>query len=310
MGNNTRETIWFKNNIPALEYCSVVRAAELLGCKVKDILHFAEIGGIELSAKLEGFEASLTSPLRFRGDDLWEDNFQFPYFLNKYHVNSRISLFSPMIQDETHIDSEKKTKYLYEYNESPGLKKPLVKLYGLWAIKPSALLGSAFFNKLSSCTGVSLSPLDFYFKEADVEVNSDVVTASPKTEFLYPDNGLDISRLHEIINLTMADLFLTKKQVEIFYNCVGDVMPSHITGEVRQSEESGNIIKAERLTVHQFSFIYGLLRMLDISDEDIISASPGEINKLLSQKAAAQGVPFSPPDKNTWARWREKFPVK
>lgn len=94
MGNNTRETIWFKNNIPALEYCSVVRAAELLGCKVKDILHFAEIGGIELSAKLEGFEASLTSPLRFRGDDLWEDNFQFPYFLNKYHVNSRISLFS------------------------------------------------------------------------------------------------------------------------------------------------------------------------------------------------------------------------
>ncbi|HBR0858357.1 TPA: hypothetical protein L9H95_000944, partial [Klebsiella pneumoniae] len=77
-----------------------------------------------------------------------------------------------------------------------------------------------------------------------------------------------------------------------------------------QSEESGNIIKAERLTVHQFSFIYGLLRMLDISDEDIISASPGEINKLLSQKAAAQGVPFSPPDKNTWARWREKFPVK
>lgn len=39
--------------MPLREYYSVVRAAELLGCKVEDLLHWASIGAIKLYVSFE-----------------------------------------------------------------------------------------------------------------------------------------------------------------------------------------------------------------------------------------------------------------
>nr|DAY62092.1 MAG TPA: hypothetical protein [Caudoviricetes sp.] len=307
--------IWKDNEIPVLEYCAIPRAIDLLGCKIEDIIHFAEIGAVELCLKLEGFKASLTSPLKLRDPNVWENGFASTFSFNKYQVNSPLSLFSPDIDISRVIDPEAKPTYLYENENTPGLKKPYMLLYGLWAIKPIMIPDSYFFNRILSDDGINLTPLDFSLKEVDEQFNfkdidSDVIYASPKTEHLYPDGCLDQNRLKPIVTLTPKDLYLTRRQIEIIYNGFGDVLPSYINGEVERSDGSENIIKTERLTIHQFSFIYGLLRMLDISDDAISKASPNELNKILSTKAASKGIHFSPPDKNTWARWREKFPTK
>lgn len=315
MAKNTGKNIWDDNKIPVLEYCTVPRAVELLGCKVNDIIHFAEIGAVELCLKLEGLRATLTSPLKLRDPDVWENGFTSTFSFNKYQINSPLSLFSPDIDISRVIDSEAKPTYLYEYENSPGLKRPCMQLYGLWAIKPLMIPDAYFFNGILSSDGVSLTSLDFSLKEVDEQFNfkdidSDAIYASPKTEHLYPDGWLDQEKLKPIVTLTVKDLYLTRMQVEAIYNGFGDVLPSYINGKVERSDGTENVIKTERLTIHQFSFIYGLLRMLDISDDDINNASPNELNKTLSTKAASKGIHFSPPDKNTWARWREKFPTK
>ena len=38
--NQGDASIWETNNLPALEYCDLNRAANLLNCKVADLLHW------------------------------------------------------------------------------------------------------------------------------------------------------------------------------------------------------------------------------------------------------------------------------
>ena len=59
--NQGDASIWETNNLPALEYCDLNRAANLLNCKVADLLHWAEIGAIELCLKFNAFRASIKS---------------------------------------------------------------------------------------------------------------------------------------------------------------------------------------------------------------------------------------------------------
>ncbi|WP_337263265.1 MULTISPECIES: hypothetical protein [unclassified Serratia (in: enterobacteria)] len=48
------ETIWKKNKIAPLEYCSLERAARLLGCEVEDILHWQETNKIRIAERITG----------------------------------------------------------------------------------------------------------------------------------------------------------------------------------------------------------------------------------------------------------------
>lgn len=50
--NVINATIWEKNNIPPLEYCSLSRASRLLGCEVEDLWHWQDIGAIKFAVNL------------------------------------------------------------------------------------------------------------------------------------------------------------------------------------------------------------------------------------------------------------------
>ncbi|EEP9808256.1 hypothetical protein PP836_003910 [Salmonella enterica] len=50
--NIINETVWERNNIPPLEYCSLSRASRLLGCEVEDLWHWQDIGAIRFSVNL------------------------------------------------------------------------------------------------------------------------------------------------------------------------------------------------------------------------------------------------------------------
>lgn len=61
--NANPRSAWEKHGLPALEYCKLDRASELLGCKVDDLLHWAEIGAIELCLEFDGFDAQISLPI-------------------------------------------------------------------------------------------------------------------------------------------------------------------------------------------------------------------------------------------------------
>ncbi len=49
--NITERNIWKQNNLPPMEYCSLARAQKLLNCELEDILHWHDIGAINLCLK-------------------------------------------------------------------------------------------------------------------------------------------------------------------------------------------------------------------------------------------------------------------
>lgn len=49
--NITERNIWKLNNLPPMEYCSLARAQKLLNCELEDILHWHDIGAINLCLK-------------------------------------------------------------------------------------------------------------------------------------------------------------------------------------------------------------------------------------------------------------------
>ncbi|EAP4737105.1 hypothetical protein H1I13_004420, partial [Salmonella enterica] len=59
MNEPSKGNIWLEKNIPALEYCRLPRATELLGCNISDLLHWAEIEAIELCLKIDWMPVSI-----------------------------------------------------------------------------------------------------------------------------------------------------------------------------------------------------------------------------------------------------------
>ncbi|HHP2690000.1 TPA: hypothetical protein ACR8UQ_000868 [Klebsiella variicola] len=57
--NITERNIWKLNNLPPMEYCSLARAQKLLNCEFEDILHWHDIGAINLCLKLNPTRGTL-----------------------------------------------------------------------------------------------------------------------------------------------------------------------------------------------------------------------------------------------------------
>lgn len=63
MISKTERNIWKQNNIPPLEYCSISRAQKLLDCEIEDLLHWHDIGAINLCVKLTSITGTLNIAL-------------------------------------------------------------------------------------------------------------------------------------------------------------------------------------------------------------------------------------------------------
>lgn len=57
--NITERNIWKLNNLLPMEYCSLARAQKLLNCELEDILHWHDIGAINLCLKLNPTRGTL-----------------------------------------------------------------------------------------------------------------------------------------------------------------------------------------------------------------------------------------------------------
>lgn len=222
------KNIWSLNGIPEMEYCSIERAAELLQCKINDLLHFAETGSIEICIKLQQYKASIFSPMKYRSKDEWE-NFcenempelmNFGMTLRKYGVSRITPSFSIQIDDI-------KPNYLYEYENFEFLRKPQVFLSGLWC-----LIGTSdknIYSDLASKGYITLNPLNFTLKEADFPfepMKDETFFASSIDEHLYDNNLLIKERVKPIVRLTVNDLYITKTQINKIHSSIGQELAS------------------------------------------------------------------------------------
>lgn len=245
--NTKKDNIWSINGIPEMEYCSLLRASELLKCNVNDLLHFAETKKIQLCILPYGYKANLIHPRDFREIKKWESFCKTHWrksFLGDKRVRdgsySEIMLMRDM--DENYdIDDEKKSG------------KRGVYLIGLWCITG---ISRNIFLELQLLGGIELNLSELLFLEIDYigepeEFNSFVASSS---KMMSIENDFEDKEL----KLTIDDLFITKKQINKIYDGIGSEL-TQMNDIERQDEiifkrtEHHTQIKAKenRLKIHK-----------------------------------------------------------
>jgi hypothetical protein len=236
--------VWKRNNIPALEFCTVPRAAELLGCHINDLIHFYQIGAIEMCLPLHNFEAVLFTTELWEEGNEWEIEYP-PNLMTQYKNKSPLSLFMPKAEIDMSPSATKRAKRVYQHEDIPGLKKPILFLSGLWALR-IGLLSQRFFSALKNNEEIALTDFDISFKEADITLeikdfgNPDcTIIAHPVTEHLYSSGLLNQAEVKPIASISVNDLLITRTQIERMSESVGKIIPSYINGGVALVPEPG-----------------------------------------------------------------------
>ncbi len=300
--------VWARNNTPALEFCSLPRAAELLGCQVSDLIHFAHIGAVEFCLNFDRFEAVLIT----HALDEWEEAFP-PYIEGRHKNKSPLSTFSRMATFHFKNDGGYNLERLYHHPSIPSLKSPLISISGLWALTPMSL-DNYFFSGLQHNREVTLTALDFGVKEADIPFSLDnfgeegfVMLATPPTEHLYTSGPLDAELVTPIVTITANDIYLTRKQIEKVANGVGLEIPNHLNGGVLAPENlTATTGKSVRTTIKQSDYIVALLKIAGITDNELLG-SITELKAKIGRKSSEIALPEV--DDNTLVDWLRRAGV-
>ncbi|MEX9875669.1 hypothetical protein AB7X03_19780 [Providencia rettgeri] len=282
--NKKKEPInlWGANGIPELDYCGIERAAELIGCKISDLLCLAENRRIEICIKLQGFESSMVAPSELRSRKEWESfvSYNFSLFMMGDVATRRdgLSIFVPKFtQTYSNNDEKNKIKCFYDNNESNMTDvshcSPIAYLSGLWGI---TFLSNKSIYALQSSNEIALTPLDFMLYEADykgaVDI-SDQYAFSPVSYYLYENGLLDESKLKPITTLTVSDLYITQNQLNRIYNNIGKILPRIMPTEdenkhIKENNKHPKQIKAEKTKEMMFTAMNKALVLYPYSDDD------------------------------------------
>ncbi|PSH11285.1 hypothetical protein B7R74_21725, partial [Yersinia pseudotuberculosis] len=110
--------------LPLREYYPISRASELLGCDTGDLLHWAEIGAINLYVPFD----SGRGYVHFCNDS---DGLKEEY-IDKFYISDAVSYVSSIFNDDDQVSVE-------FFNKNPPLEKILPCTFsGFWAIPHQA----------------------------------------------------------------------------------------------------------------------------------------------------------------------------
>ncbi|WP_370553995.1 hypothetical protein [Edwardsiella tarda] len=310
--------LWKINRIPALEYCSLNRASELLNCKTCDLLHWAEIGAIELCLTFNGFDCAIDSlgfddyfcgKKSFSVEWLNEQRKAFGGFMMPFHIGpERISIYSPFFDlktDEGRVSGE------YRFDGDDDFSRPLVRLYGLWALCLDVV--SNPYSLIRNNGSVTYDALNFNIKSADGNDDFPALYVSPPRSHLYRNGGL-IGKPETIITITLDDLWITRAQLEKVWFFIGKTFPSFVNGGVdenflRKSHErldNEPQRKSINVTAKQSSMIAALLQAIDISVDMQGSDSAEHLLMLITNKLSDKGIPTPDVTTKSLDTWLKK----
>ncbi|QLY50303.1 hypothetical protein HV186_00455 [Citrobacter freundii] len=270
------QSLWYKNGIPALEYCTLPRAAELLGCKVSDILHLSSIGAIHLSVMLNRFEASVLihglKNINDRDDELFDE-------LMKRNVIDSTGML---------IDADGNLSRVFlEYTENDGRKSLIVdrdaeirknlliaSISGLWGFKSHfgweedmEKFGVAEINTL----GLVFYPADTYFFQSSIRA------------YLQGEKIPDEITYQSLAEITPSDIYVTKKQLELMHGAIGNELPNFINQGVERSDFPDLMEKPIEVNTNKIGeFLDILIRSVPELGDDVMEATAHKRHGILS----------------------------
>lgn len=274
---STSQSIWQKNGIPAPEYCSLPRAAELMGCKVSDILHLSTIGAVQLGVLLNEFEAAVwmkdSIDITKSATGWYED------LISAGRIDPIGWLASPdsplsQLRFEIDYDDKKSAHRLFRDEEAEFRDNLLLaRLSGLWSFQSHFEWESAMNN-----FGVSsIAKLGLVFYPADTPFSQASIKARLRGEKI----PYEIS-YGALVDITPSDIYLSRTQIEKIYNNIGKELPNYINHGVERpaDDEMEKIGEVNNNKVGEFMEM--LIRSVPELGDEVMEASANKRHSILS----------------------------
>ena len=263
--------------MPLREYYPVARAAELLECKVEDLLHWASIGAINLYVEFQHG----TGYVHFFGNNVEPEN------RNLVNYNEQDFEEAKILKDEflkNGLVSDGPSFVLNNRSDSCEMDE--------YSIKTGAIIGN--FN------GLWALPHSCYGK---TELYS--IIPSKYDIWASPNKRMYISfEYDECISFEIDDLHIMHRDFKLILDNSGKELPNHYNGGVKkqtieEGERIGEINKAERVSSPAKTAIRIMAKKLYPNAWNSSTNLAGE----LSAEAEAQGLNGRVFDDTTVSRW-------
>ncbi len=328
MNEAMKKNIWADKNIPAIEYCKLERSAELLGCHINDLLHWAEINAIQLCLKIDWMPAVI---------ETYNTNDSYLTWLNKQL--SRKGLLQPSISfskssnfTPSVIMADPNTSDLIYTLGNATLAYDIQRsdeglIYGhaegLWCFFVRNM-NYNIYEKLANHHSVTFEFLDLAIHASDREEEPDFhLSASDIKELdFFGGENEDLfieENLPDIITLTKNDLYISRKQIEYIYTNKGRVMDSIVTGDktrpikdlnkIEESIKNKRKAPKKEALIQQLMILNGvnpdtplktLLALLGITQEKQRAYSETQLHRAVSKLLSDAPLDADP---KTLARW-------
>lgn len=303
------KTVWHDKNIPQLEFCKLDRACEILDCKISDLLHWSDIGAIQLCLLFENFQAAI---YRASWGDLYSREEVYSKIKEEvlgnsipFHgdISSNHPLSSALINVNFNLDngdvSPSDPGVNVDWNEKCdyfNANIPLGVISGLWLIPRGH---QNWEQQLLSNRHAKIRSLGTVFLPADCDELVPEFKAYPRGQLL------PISwDTYELFQFTIDDIYITKKQIEILFDHKGKDIPNFINGMRSRPKEGTEKQEAyqSRVTTRQSTMIVALLLALGITDDDM-QGSTTKMETKLKNIASRRSVAIPDIDPKTWREW-------
>jgi hypothetical protein len=191
--------------MPLREYYSVTRAAELLKCKVEDLLHWASIGAISLYVEFRSgtgyvdFFGNNVEPENRNLENYTEQDFEKGIILKHEFLNNGHASDGPSFALNTNVDNFKVDEYLINTGAIVG------KFSGLWALPYS------FYGK-TKLYSIVPEKYDFW-----ASANKSIFISFETDEYL---------------SFEIDDLYIMRRDFTLIYESNGKELPNYYNGRV------------------------------------------------------------------------------
>lgn len=278
VNKNQIETIWQKNGIPPLEYCSLDRATRLLGCEIGDLYHWHNTSQIRLSA------------------DLWAAG------------NLFIKLSDPELQNEMILKSKLNDggEAIHSFISDlfiPGLTT-ITSLSEERYQKDGMVAVNCLFNGLLRVSSMSNAPY-----KGKVNLSTSCYKKNEAIEYLFVSDR--DYRYNQDYQYETEDIefLVDRKTIEKIHKATldGSFTHSYPFSDMDFEESSKDHDSRPRAHVSQFSLMYSLLQIAGFSNAELKKYSGTDMLNKLKEIEETSGVKVPRIDKNTYDGWLGKI---
>lgn len=320
--------IWIEKNIPALEYIALPRASNLLGYDISDLIHWAEIGAIEVCLKIDWMPVAIETTMSNDSQSFLWINDQVKNGEATVHPMvhfSVSSIFHPSVimADPQFSDIQYKLPMGdIGFNYQKSIDGAFFgHAEGLWSFFVQGVY-SYFYYELLSNGSVTVKFLDLILNAADRMSEPDIYLKprSFSEGDLFDEGALyDEIITPELVTITVNDIYITRRQVEYIYNKKGFVLDSFVTGDrarlQKEYSDINELDKKRRKAPKKEALIHALMNrngidserplktllgVLGVSEEKIRTYSEPQLHRTIT-KVLGDEMPDIDP--KTLARW-------